>query len=560
MASAPFQNGMRSVLPLELVESLDHAYFLHLLATQPEKVVPPGKSLLSMLLHAQLAASKSAPGDPQPLLERVKEVAHKAFWDEAVESLSDPSPAIQLPRLKRLYNDLYDALKPIFPPDHRVILTLRAPLAPSSSPLHSTLAFLKELLLALKERCAPVRDKDIDELYHRLDEWHDIRLDHDDEPGTNPSSSSPLARLIAETMKSIVSLAEVMNTDLNTAILSTMPEDEVKGMVYRKAKQQERDLVLRLWSSNQEPEGQLLREKWRTWVDELPQSEEARYGTVSPETRWIPRLMMALESDVAVSCPLSPAAPSNPPEQNENPGSNATNELPPQFLFASRALFTVQNCVQALAIAAALRILSGLPVPKKGEVNEGTPALTFMDRVWTLLKLEIDAEESDKESTPDGGTKLVNLADEVIHVRRLASAPKPVDLDEEMRLRQLVDRTLRVKDPVFVLLRRRLVEAVGRQLLEQFTAPTPAGIDQLPSVMKTGRGVPGERAFKRARLRASDPDAVLPPYAHNLSEKNIPSFVIKGFEDPVLVKAIPEVFMTTLGCTQWVATVWGDLV
>lgn len=73
-------------LPLELVESLKDSfkqvYFLHLLATEPEKVVPPGKSLSSMLLHILLSSSNKRQDDVQPLLERVKEAAHKAFWDE----------------------------------------------------------------------------------------------------------------------------------------------------------------------------------------------------------------------------------------------------------------------------------------------------------------------------------------------------------------------------------------------------------------------------------------------------------------------------------------------
>ena len=82
MTNVVFKHGLQNSLPLELVESLNHAYFLYVLATEPHKVTPPGKSLLSMLLHSQLSSTTKGEDDAQPLLERVKEVAHKAFWDE----------------------------------------------------------------------------------------------------------------------------------------------------------------------------------------------------------------------------------------------------------------------------------------------------------------------------------------------------------------------------------------------------------------------------------------------------------------------------------------------
>ena len=82
MTGAVFKHNLRASLPLELVESLNQAYFLYVLATEPYKVVPPGKSLLSMLLHSRLSSAEKREDDAQPLLQRVKEAAHKAFWDE----------------------------------------------------------------------------------------------------------------------------------------------------------------------------------------------------------------------------------------------------------------------------------------------------------------------------------------------------------------------------------------------------------------------------------------------------------------------------------------------
>lgn len=82
-----------SQLPFELVEALNQTYFLHLLVTQPEKVIPPGKSLLSMMTHANYVASEEdeqnrdkldqAKAERQVIERKVKEVAHRAFWNEA---------------------------------------------------------------------------------------------------------------------------------------------------------------------------------------------------------------------------------------------------------------------------------------------------------------------------------------------------------------------------------------------------------------------------------------------------------------------------------------------
>jgi len=75
-----------ALLPAELVETLNQTYFLHFLVNDKEKVVPPGKSVLSMMLHANLRLPQEdvKDGDSKhaALVERVQEAAHKAFWRE----------------------------------------------------------------------------------------------------------------------------------------------------------------------------------------------------------------------------------------------------------------------------------------------------------------------------------------------------------------------------------------------------------------------------------------------------------------------------------------------
>ena len=97
-------------LPAELVETLNQTYFLHFLVNEKEKVVPPGKSVLSMMLHANLRLPQPADvkeGDSKhtALLERVQEAAHKAFWREvSIYGFSYLQYLIRMNRRSRCYH------------------------------------------------------------------------------------------------------------------------------------------------------------------------------------------------------------------------------------------------------------------------------------------------------------------------------------------------------------------------------------------------------------------------------------------------------------------------
>lgn len=87
MALLPSTSLYAHVLPVELMEALNQTYFLHLLLTDPGSVIPPGKSLLSMLIHANFVpggneAEGKAKDAHEAIADRVKEVAHRAFWAE----------------------------------------------------------------------------------------------------------------------------------------------------------------------------------------------------------------------------------------------------------------------------------------------------------------------------------------------------------------------------------------------------------------------------------------------------------------------------------------------
>lgn len=70
--------GVTTILPAGLIEVLNYSYFLHLLVTDPDRVLPQGKSLLSVMAKPN---SMRREGEPK-LRSRVQDIVHKAFWDE----------------------------------------------------------------------------------------------------------------------------------------------------------------------------------------------------------------------------------------------------------------------------------------------------------------------------------------------------------------------------------------------------------------------------------------------------------------------------------------------
>ncbi|KJA29057.1 hypothetical protein HYPSUDRAFT_61890 [Hypholoma sublateritium FD-334 SS-4] len=559
-------------LPFELVEALNQTYFLHLLVTQPEKVVPPGKSLLSMMTHANYVAAEEdaknsdkhdyAKANHQAIEKKVKEVAHRAFWNEALEMLSSPLPSVQLSRLKQLYSDIHEALAPHFPPGHRILVSLESPLPPTSSPLHSTMILLKEIVTALRERCAPVRDEAVDNLARSLENL----------PPTSAESHTELSQFVLDSMKNILQLAEDMRRDLNTFVLGAMSESQLKGVLTRDVKKRERGLVIKIWGGQEN-----VRVAWREWVSQLAEESNG-------ETKWLKRLFLALGNDKPVYSHI-PATASDV----ESSATNGTNtaflpaenqadtnmqsleptissssgpplqRLPPQLLFFSPTLLYIQNHIQAIVIAAALRALTRLPAST-------TSASDFMQRVWTLLETEIEGDLLDirhtQRSDPAGEsqTKLANLADEVVRVRQLVSGVN-IKLEEEGELRTTVERTLRASDPVFLLLRRRLVKTLEDRVVESVKDDADAAPNSKPSIpmrMQTGKDLVGERAGKRIRLNL--PGHAETEYSQRINRAKLDGPPVPGFEDPVLQRVIREVLGKIMDTVSWTGSVWGDLV
>jgi hypothetical protein len=501
------------LLPLELVEILNRTYFHHLLATDPKRVVPPGKSLVSMLSGSP-KESKDA-GKPT-LRDKVEDLVHKAFWDEAIESLSNPEPSCQLPRIKSLYEDLLIALTPLFPPQNPVITTLSSPLPPTSSPLDSAIMHLREVVTSLRKRCAPVQDEELDDLLRSLDE-------------PPPRSSRPisLATLVVDTVKSILRISDIMKEQLSQFVLGSMTEQQLQSTISKQAKTKERKDILDIWKSWR------IEFSWLMWFENYQLSFQVDGAAAESQLKWVMRLVQALGSSTPICCQL----PTREPQSIEN-------SLPPIFFFSTPALLEIQNYLQALVIAASLRTLTRVP-----QGVQASDATSFMERLWILLKAEIVEEPG------SGDTKLVHLADEVVRARQVDGAI--LSAEEETRLRAAVARTLNHNDPVFVLLQKRILKALADALGHQRSESRQTGAHTAPARMQTGQH--GKHAEKRARITiVLDPKEFDAAYGAETPQLVIGR--VQGFEDEYLKKVVEEVFVKVDECVRWVEGVWPDVL
>ncbi|RPD63632.1 hypothetical protein L227DRAFT_496886 [Lentinus tigrinus ALCF2SS1-6] len=524
-----------TVLPIEFVQILNEIFYLHLLATNPRRVLPPGKSLLSMMSSPR-TNSQTHEGELPNLEDRVRDVVHQAFWKEVLESLSSPSPATQLTRLRALYGDLHAALKPLLPRSHPLLLTLSSPLSPTSAPLRSAISHLREILAALRERCSPARDAHIDSLIRAVGEPNQL------------ASTEDLAKLVSDTTRAILDLTEAMKEDLSQFVLGSMDEKDLRVMVTQQAMLREKALILRLWPPSR------LEPAWKTWISELDTSLFPAADSVQPlHRRWTLRLAQALAVGSPVNCPLPTIRiPGAEPEVASGDQPHAAeippNSLPPPFFVTCPALLDVQNYLQALVITASLRSL--VPRSNAASADQGKASPTsFTERIWTLLKASVEEQPGAED------TKIVNLADEVVRVRRAcADEAHPCGLEEEERLRAAVDRTLQPRDPVFLLLQKRLVQGLGVWLMSTPAHPDSDSRPSTPIHMQTGRERPGKRP--RLHLGLDNPKSVFVGWER---ERGKPP-VIKGFEDEVLVREIGETFRKVSAVVDWTDRVWQDLI
>ena len=339
-----------------------------------------------------------------------------------------------------------------------------------------------------------------------------------------------------------------MRDDYSNAVLATASEKELAGMVATTAETQEQGLVLRLWESKE-----AMREAWARWMDGFLPADP----TLQPRPKqfWILKLIQSLGKPHAVASKLvGPPPPretvddskvNRDPDPRPERTPEPPNILPPQFLFSGPALFHLQNYIQALTIAASLRSLVPVPRPSTNLTPPPYPQMSdfipptswgFTERVWALLEPEIRAAGDGPSET-----KMINFADEVVmtYTNVLPPGVNTLDPQLEKRLRSTVDRILRTDDPVFILLRDRLLTALSIALLDNPVAEEPPVVR-----MQSGR----------QRPQKGTPSPPPPPRTGHGGG----AIVAKGFEDPVIAKQCSVAASTLRGCVEWVERVWGD--
>lgn len=436
-----------------------------------------------------------------------------------------------------MYGDLLAALKPLLPRNHHVLVTLSSPLSPTSAPLRSAINHLREILVALRERCSPARDAHIDDLIRAVDEPNQL------------ASTEELAQLVTDTTRAILELTEAMKEDLSQFVLGSMDEKDLRVMVTQQAMLREKALILRLWPPSR------LEPVWKAWLGELDTSLFPSAESVQPpHRRWTLRLAQALGAGSPVNCPLPTirisgtdsevASQSDQPREAEKP----PNSLPPPFFVTCPALLATQNYLQALVITASLRSLVRLP-PRVHGTSASEGETSFTERIWTLLKASVEEQPGAED------TRVVNLADEVVRVRRAcADEAHPCGPEEEARLRAAVDRTLQPRDPVFLLLQKRLLQGLASWLVSTPAHPEADSRPSTPIHMQTGRDRPGKRP--RLHLGLDNPKSVFVGWER---ERGKPP-AIKGFEDEVLVREIGETYRKVGAVVDWTDRVWQDLI
>jgi len=394
---------------------------------------------------------------------------------------------------------------------------------------------MKDVLVALRKRCAPFRDGEIDRQLEKL-ETLPPRLSH------VGGRVSAIATLITHSLEALMTIIDYMKSDLHDFVLGSMNEEQLGVLVMREAKLRERAVVIELWfPSNQLEDSRrgmdTIQDAWRSWCKKAG-------GDVPEEHRWKSRLLQALFAAHPVSC--------TPPLQVMHNGDDTTliakNELPPQLFFSSASLYRLQDYLQAVIIAATLRSLIRLLLPAPSSSTQAS-VHDFMQRVWALLEAEFVPVPRAADDNP---LKLINLEDELVRTSKLVVGT--LDSTEEQRLRRTVRRTLKPSDPVFSLLQKRLMDALLNLVVE---SPSKRAAET-PGLLKAGRGL-HSHSRKRLRLMISDKEIA---DRREVMFPNIVGFIcpIKGFEDPTLSKVIGEAVTQLSKIIGWTESVWGDLV
>ena len=422
------------------------------------------------------------------------------------------------------------------------MITLNGPLPPSSYPLRSAAGHIHNILVELRQRCAPARDAEVDALLR------------DTEPNI-PEADLPHA--VVRTVRAVFQLVEEMTSDLHEFTLANLSDSELRELVIAEAGRRERELVTRLYG------GIIgIRRPWDEWASAAPSDAPVTtlFGELdSPSFAWVYHLIRSLGTPIAISVTKPPFA-EYPPEPGSLPLPTSTqqNVLPPPFLLSSPTLFRIQNLLQAVVVCACLHLL--LPQRASPSVSPGTVTSevednNFTARIWVLLNSEID-----RGGHVEAETKLIHLEDEVVRAYRSRTQNTPSSplsprdtvsagpaVEGEARIRADVRRIVRTDDPVFKVLMKRAAEAIGKRVFSLSIAAAGHNITG-PRLLRTGQDgyLHDEDDVRDIRAEGTVPDKTFPG--------------IQGFENPTLLKALDEISHEVEDACRWVETVWNDIL
>ncbi|PVG02457.1 hypothetical protein CPB86DRAFT_725557 [Serendipita vermifera] len=396
----------------EFRKAANIAFTLRALALNPRRVLPPGKSLLSLFMNQPDEKTEAE----RKREEMVADVVKKAFWDAAFEQLSSSLPEVQIPRIKAFYHDLYVALKPFFPPKHPLLVALTSPLSPSSNPLASALNYLRASLALMRTVCAPVRDEEIDAAIALLDSADKLH-----------TSMEELAKMYVNGLKFALAMGETMVEDYQGFMVKYGDESNVAAMLRGSAREQEREVILSAFGEND------VKSSWENW------KKNSSAGV------WTDRLV-----DIASSLDPLMATPSI---------------LPPILKMSRVDLAEAQTLLLGLVIAASIRTLvPPLSSTRQAALYQGNrEALEieakFIERLWAV----IGADPFTKTETTQQ-SDLDNMAVEVVRLWKQRN-PATMDLQKEQELSDMVKRMVNDEThPVRVLLKKRVTDSLKERL------------------------------------------------------------------------------------------------
>ena len=381
------------------------------------------------------APVSSAAGVPSPAAPSIKSLLAKPGRSaEPNIPGSDSIPTLQ---------HLFARLKTLIPIRGRFIARAREleRLCSIPSPTtDDTLAALGELGDTIAELCAPVRDAEAQALKDTIAASRQYR-----------SLGSPLVQeSINASLRQTGRMVEHMHRDMKQFSLGlttvSHSEEELGASVRAEGMKRERAAI-----------GDLLDAQGGSALSRTSDWQRSRTGeaTIS-RTSVLAALIDALFSSAPVNIRV---------EGHSTPSSNV---LPPILYSAHRHLLIIQNWLQAIVILATLSTL----------VTAQTAARDWTERVWTLLAEEL---ESGSQESP---LRLASIADEVIR-----ASGQHLAADRVAKIRMDVARMVRLDDPVYKLLSRRLrdglvaaqvdTEATVGQLRGYHITPLPVQIDEV---------------------------------------------------------------------------------